>query len=293
MTIKLIVTDMDGTLLNEQIEISNENRDAIKRAQNAGIEFMVATGRSRSIGYPLVEAASLHTPFIGLNGAQAFDEKGTAIYTSTINQKDIAVLAGIYAEYPITHEFMTSDGRFTTLTIEEYLDVYSHVLQNINRQLSYEDSFKYILENHADERILTVKNYDIFSKTEGLKVLKSFVHATQNKEILPELQSHIEAKLPSVNVTSSTDILLEITHETANKGNAIKKYAESKGYKASEVVTIGDNLNDSSMIAWAKHSYAVENAHPKVKELATYQAPHHSKHVIAYVVNQVLTNNLH
>ncbi|SLC89556.1 phosphatase yitU [Mycobacteroides abscessus subsp. abscessus] len=75
--VKLIVSDMDGTLLNEKMMISQANADAIREAEKQGIPFMVATGRGFTEAKPLLEEAGLSCPIITLNGAQVYDEKGT------------------------------------------------------------------------------------------------------------------------------------------------------------------------------------------------------------------------
>ena len=66
------------------------------------------------------------------------------------------------------------------------------------------------------------------------------------------------------------------------------EYATSQGYKPSEVITIGDNINDLTMLEWADHSYAVSNAHPRAKKVATYQAPSHKEDAVAQIIERVL-----
>ena len=82
--IKLIASDMDGTLLNDKMEVSDENAQAIRDAQAAGIEFMVATGRGVTEATPLLAAQDLKPAFITLNGAMVFDEAGELVVTIPI-----------------------------------------------------------------------------------------------------------------------------------------------------------------------------------------------------------------
>ncbi len=82
--IKLIASDMDGTLLNDKMEVSDENAQAIREAQAAGIEFMVATGRGVTEAKPLLAAQNLKPAFITLNGAMVFDEAGKLVVTIPI-----------------------------------------------------------------------------------------------------------------------------------------------------------------------------------------------------------------
>jgi HAD-superfamily hydrolase, subfamily IIB len=72
---------MDGTLLDEKIEVTNRVTEAILRAQDAGIEFAVATGRTVESGYSLIKERGITCPFIELNGARYFDENEKLQYT--------------------------------------------------------------------------------------------------------------------------------------------------------------------------------------------------------------------
>ena len=82
--IKLIASDMDGTLLNKQMQISSENISAIKEAQAKGIEFLVSTGRAPSESQGILAKAGLHTGFINLNGAMVFNTAGKLIVNEPI-----------------------------------------------------------------------------------------------------------------------------------------------------------------------------------------------------------------
>jgi hypothetical protein len=77
--IKLIACDLDGTLLNSSMEISDANVQAIKRAQENGIEFMVASGRAPHESQPMLKEYGIDCGFINLNGGLVFDTAGNLI----------------------------------------------------------------------------------------------------------------------------------------------------------------------------------------------------------------------
>ena len=85
--IKLIVSDMDGTLLDEEMEISYANASAIKRAQSQGIHFAIATGRDFPMAFPLLEKNDIRCPLIAHNGAQYFDENGNIKYNRGLGEE--------------------------------------------------------------------------------------------------------------------------------------------------------------------------------------------------------------
>jgi len=93
--IKLIASDMDGTLLNASMQISEENIQAIKYAQSKGIEFMVATGRNRKEALPPLQEAGIDCAMITLNGAQVYDEAGNSLFTVPISHEQTRSLIAL------------------------------------------------------------------------------------------------------------------------------------------------------------------------------------------------------
>ena len=96
--IKLIASDMDGTLLNANMQISEENIQAIKYAQSQGVEFMVATGRNRKEALPPLQEAGIDCAMITLNGAQVFDKSGTSLFTVPISKEKTRSLMDLLRE---------------------------------------------------------------------------------------------------------------------------------------------------------------------------------------------------
>lgn len=288
MSIKLIVTDMDGTLLNENIEITNRATEAIFRAQNAGLDFAIATGRTVDSGYSLAQEQGITCPFIELNGARLFDRNEELQFTRAIDKDNTKSLVDILEHYGLHNEFITQDGTFSNKSLENYIESFKAVFQSINKSLTDAEATKIIQERLSSLNLQTVDNYDFLFQDPSVQVLKTLVNADKDLSILDEIQYDIEAELPDLIVTSASTHNLEVNNIHANKGRAVAEYAASQGYKASEVITIGDNINDLTMLEWADHSYAVANAHAQAKEAATYAAPSHMDDAVAQIIDRVL-----
>lgn len=82
--IKLVACDLDGTLFNSNMTVSEANAQAVKNAQNNGIEFLIATGRAPRESRSILRDANLHTGFINLNGALVFNEAGQLMVKHSI-----------------------------------------------------------------------------------------------------------------------------------------------------------------------------------------------------------------
>src|SRR5690625_1202699 len=104
---------MDGTLLDEKIEVTDRVTEAILRAQDAGIGFAVATGRTVESRYSLIRARAITCPFIELKGARYFDENEQLQYTRDMKKNDVETLIPILEHYPVHHEFLAQDGAYS------------------------------------------------------------------------------------------------------------------------------------------------------------------------------------
>lgn len=134
----------------------------------------------------------------------------------------------------------------------------------------------------------TVNDFGFLYQDAKTQVLKTLAHAHEDLPLLNEIQTTIESELPDLIVTSASTFSLEVNHIDANKGRAVADLARERGYTADEVITIGDNINDLTMLEWATHSYAVANAHNEAKDAAAYIAPSHADYAVAQIIERVL-----
>ncbi|SHE77358.1 hypothetical protein SAMN02745249_01127 [Atopostipes suicloacalis DSM 15692] len=288
MSIKLIVSDMDGTLLNEKVEVTDRVTEAILRAQDAGIEFAVATGRTVDSGYSLIKERGISCPFIELNGARYFDENEKLHYTRDMEKKDVQKLIHILEYYEVNNEFLTQKGSYSKRTLNDYLTSFKSVFKNINKDMTDEEALEYATKRMDDFNLNTVSDFSFLYQDPNIQVLKTLAHAHDNLPLLNEIQTTIEKELPDLIVTSASTFSLEVNHVEANKGQAVAELAQERGYTADEVITIGDNINDLTMLEWATHSYAVANAHTSAKDAAAYIAPSHADYAVAQIIERVL-----
>lgn len=279
---------MDGTLLDENIEMTSRAAEAIFRAQEAGLDFAIATGRTVDSGYSIAKDHGITCPFIELNGARLFDREEKLQFTRAIDKDDTRALVEIVENYGIHNEFITHDRTYSNQSLEQYIEAFKSVFQSINPSLTDADAIRIIQSRLSDLNIHTVDTYNFLYQDPRIEVLKTLVNASENLSVLGEIQEKIEATLPNLIVTSASTNNIEINNIHAHKGKAVAEYAKSQGYKPSEVITIGDNINDLTMLQWADHSYAVANAHDKAKETAKYMAPSHTEDAVAQIIERVL-----
>ena len=131
--IKLIATDMDGTLLNAAHEISEENINAIKYAQSKGITVVIATGRAfYEASMPMAET-DLKVPYICLNGAEVRDESFNIMNTSHLNYELVERIKAILDREDVYYQVYTNRGIYTEDPTRD-LDIYLDIARNAGQQ---------------------------------------------------------------------------------------------------------------------------------------------------------------
>ena len=130
---------MDGTLLNDKMEISPENTAAIKKAQAAGIEFIVATGRGLSEAQPLLNQAGLDPAYITLNGAQVFDTAGQLVVNEPLTDRMAKQLATELRAQGFYFELVTNRGVYSESKVRRIQNV-ADLLVNLNEKTRCKDT---------------------------------------------------------------------------------------------------------------------------------------------------------
>ncbi|GAB2021631.1 Cof-type HAD-IIB family hydrolase [Pseudolactococcus yaeyamensis] len=284
--IQLIASDMDGTLLNAEMEISEENVAAIKKVQAAGVEFVVATGRSIEEAQPILESAGIKCRYITSNGAQIFDENGQNIFTVGIEKEKLALAVPIFRRHDIYFELFTDNGGFTE-NIDDRIASVAHWLKSTSPNLSETEAFE-IAESHmATLPINFVADFKEVLDNPEVTVLKIFAMGQIDDPALLLAKEEL-SQIPNLAVTSSGANNIEVNHEAAQKGQSLQKVTELLSLPLSKVAAIGDNFNDMSMIEGAGIGIAMANAEEEVKAVAKYTTETNIDNGVAHAVDRIL-----
>lgn len=266
--IKLIATDMDGTLLNAAHEISEENIQAIEYAQSQGITVVIATGRAFYEANTPVAQTDLKVPYICLNGAEVRDESFNISSTSNLNRELIDRITDILNRDNIYYQIYTNIGIYTE-NPQRDLDIYIDIAERAGQKADV-DKIKAGIQKRIDNGTLkVVDNYDKIKDTPGEIVMKILAFDSDLDKI--NRVSEELAQSGSLAVSSSSRGNIEITHADAQKGIALQTIADRLQVDMSEVMAIGDNLNDISMLERAGYSVAMANATSEVKATAKFE----------------------
>lgn len=257
----MVVTDLDGTLLDESgMKISERNLDALNRAAAAGARVVVATGRPIWWLGPVIEAGFTGIA-VCMNGAVVYD-----------------VAAGdIIAASPLTAETMQT---FVT-GLEQETDTFSLAVERLGITLQ-----ACIAEHDYDHPWA----FGYFKRADRAELLaepaaKLLVRGRGDSRSLALAARAVGAE--EVSITYSTDDgLIEVAAAGVNKGTALSELAARWGIDRKDVIAFGDMPNDLEMLHWAGFSVGMGNAHPDVAAIVSEVGAHHHEDAVAQILER-------
>ena len=265
--IKLIASDMDGTLLNHNHKIPKENVKLINFAKNQGIEFVVATGRAYYEALPALNEENINCDVISFNGGIVYDKNGTIISITPMVPKDLYYTIEILKSFDISYQLYTKNTIYTT-SIETDINAYIDLI----RSNGYEPDVAH-LRAEAQQKldlgyITEVENIELYLNEEENPPIK--IIAISNDLSKLENATKLLSENTNISVTSSGANNIEIMHKNATKGEALKEIAKIYGINLENTIAIGDNLNDQAMLDIVGYSIAMKNGNTILKEEAKY-----------------------
>lgn len=247
MEIKLLAVDMDETVVNSRHQVTESTRVALELAIQRGILVVPVTGRCLEGVPSKIRRMDGIDYFITSNGAKVYDFKEHKIlYRRLIsNQTACAILKKCQEEeigIAIHQEGKCYDNSF---------------LQAAYRCVAY----------HRDFKVHTVKKNLYEWVKENEKPVEKIQVFSGNERKLLELQEMLE-QFVTLEIAVSTSGYMEITQEDAKKGKALEALCDSLNLSLAQVMAIGDNANDFSMLTCAGFPVAMGNATEELKRIA-------------------------
>lgn len=290
---KLVAIDLDGTMLNQYGIITEKTKKAISKAQEKGVEVMIASGRAITSVKRFSKEINSNKYFISGNGAITYDIKNNKILYENILSKTKALkIIKICEENSIYYNVYTENG-----IIAKNL--------SYNTLYYYKDNLTKPDENRTHINI--VENvYDYFEQREE-KILKIMIcdeHKTVFNSIVRKLKELSEIEVLEVShmsrkiIKQGTDEIAleyfytEVSAKDVDKWNALEEIIGLMNISKEEVVTIGDNANDLKMITNAGLGVAMGESAPYVKQSADIIAPTNDEEGVAIILNKIFDLNL-
>lgn len=284
--IKLFVTDLDGTLLNENHEMSDANKEAISKLRKAGISFIPASDRDYIMLMSIIDQVGKKPKAICLNGGEFYDNSGQIISRIPIKHSIMNKIEQIIEKYHVDVDYYTEDGRYVNIPESYIFDLLLARYYSIFDESDKQKLINFIENNNILQDIYCEPELRKIIHKPMIKVELMMANQNQRSKAFKELK-----KIDGIITTSAFSLNLEINAAEATKGNMLENICKYYGYDEDEVVVMGDGLNDISMLKKFNNSFAMGQASDEVKRYATYEAPSCSENGVAYVANMILSNN--
>ncbi len=258
MSIKLVASDLDGTLVNYDNSIPSENLKAIEVLKDKHIDFAICTGKTYSLTKDICNQCNASYGIFG-NGTQIINLKtGEEIYKNIISFADFETCFFLAKQHQL------------------HVHVYT-ATEVITSELKYLDLRNSILVSDVPFKVVDSVYEDV--KQNNLQIFKFVISSDGD---LKEIKNEIEAQTGlSINLIAKRGIYkdtiiqkeyeyLDISPKNIGKGYAIHYLSEFLKVESSDIMALGDNVNDMDLLKSSGVSVALANAYDELKQIASY-----------------------
>ena len=263
--VKLIVSDMDGTLLNAKEEVSPLFLKQFERLKALNIHFVAASGRQYNSIAQKLQSIKDQITIVGENGGVIKKENKT-LFLQTFDSKKVVELIPHLRKIKNTFIILCGENK-------AFIE---------SRDPNFIGMFKEYYNAHEIVKDLT-------SIPHHQPIIKIALYHSESSEqfIYPSVQQFKDEYLLKI----SGKNWLDISTLNSNKGTAIKFLQEKMNISPNQTMVFGDYLNDIEMLEVAKFSFAMKNAHEEVKKTARFMTESNSNLGVEKIIEQVINSN--
>ncbi len=262
---KCVSIDLDGTLLDDQHQISEKNRQVIQQMKDNHIEVILNTGRQYADVIRVAGVAELKLPIFCLNGSMMYSESGELLYETTLAEDLYFELLAKLKPLNVGILVYTNKGGFPG------------TLPSL-RGKSWDEI----------QQMFDSQDYEGIVAQEDIKIYKLIAVVNETEIDKIDTVKNTLKELTSVSFSSSFPNNCEITSSTAQKGKAIRRYENMKEIVFDEIYSFGDGGNDVTQFEVSTRSFAMENAPDEIKRRASDITKTNNEDGVAYAVTEIL-----
>ena len=265
-TIRMVVSDVDGTLLNSNHEFTQQTMHAVKKLQANGIPFVIATGKSRGSVYEIINRGGVKTPGIYANGLLICDSDGGILEDNHIDP-DVVIKTIEYAlESNLSYICYSYDSIFSTLddswtqSLHKYHEPNCEVVPDLKERLIRSE--------------IKVHKVLFFNDPEQVNAMRGTFEEFLGRSGLDQ----------QLDVTQAVPESIEIMPKGISKATALEKVAKMLSVDVKDTVAFGDGQNDQQMLRLVGVGVAMGNASEETKMCADLVTGSNDSHGVASVI---------
>jgi Cof subfamily protein (haloacid dehalogenase superfamily) len=250
--IKMIVSDMDGTLLRSDLSISQNTIDTINEARSKGIKFVIATGRPDQLAKEYMDCLDYNEPLIMCNGSIiGHPHKQDRLFEQNIKEEDARYIINLLEDHKLMYMVYTKDALYSRNNPRV------EFFKNRNKDLQEDQQSIFILDYEIEE-ILD-------HKIDKILIMEA------DKELVNQILSKMD-HIKTIDFVASSKTFTDIIPKGVSKGAAVLQIAKYHGIQSSEIIVFGDQDNDVSMFEKIENSVAMGNSKDEIKKQAAHKA---------------------
>ena len=237
---RIVFSDIDGTLLNEQHQMTPLTRQASLDLQ-PDIPFVIVSARSPSGIYPILKEYQFYCPIIAYSGALILDDKRNIIYEKAMKLNDVKAIIDYIEKqnYDLSWNLYAYDQWF----VKDKND--PRIIQ--------------------EEQIVKASSLEIDLFTCDISCVHKIL-CICHPQSLEIIERDLKAQFPHCTIMKSSDHLLEIMSEGISKGNAVERMCQLWSIDLKDAIAFGDQYNDLDMLQRVGYGYAMGNAPDEIKK---------------------------
>lgn len=267
MKYKMLVLDMDDTLLTDDHRISDKNKEALRKTQELGVYVILASGRPTPAMIKYAEELNLaqyNSYILAYNGAVIMRMKDEHIlFEQSLTKEEIHRLYDFSVAHKV-HIITYINGAIVSETDSPYIDIEKKITGMLFNKVS---NFKTAVTGSAIKCILL-----------------------EDPNYLKKVEALLKAEMPDKSVATSKPYFLEVTHHGIDKAESLKRLAAKLNIKQEEIIAVGNAANDLSMIEYAGLGVWVDNVTTELRDKADVIVASNNNDGVAEVVQRFILN---
>jgi len=245
--IRLLATDIDGTLLNPQFQISEGDLEALRRAHAAGIEIVLVTGRRHTFALPIAKQLGFDLWLISSNGAITRSLAGETFHRDLMPAETCRRLCGAMREFRGNTVLTFDTDAKGAIVLERLDDLSGSIRRWLEKNMEYIELVVPIERALASDPVQTMFCGSMARMGQALRALE----VAGMSEAVTTLRTEYPARDLSI---------VDVLNAGCSKGHALERWAAHRGYRREEVMAVGDNHNDVEMLEFAGYPVIMGNA---------------------------------
>jgi len=246
-SIRLLATDIDGTLLNPEFQISEGDLEALRRAHAAGIEIVLVTGRRHTFALPIAQQLGFDLWLISSNGAVTRSLAGETFHRDLMPLALCRELCGAMQDFR-GNTILTFDKETRGAIVLEHLDELSTSIRRwLEKNMQYIEFVVPIEDSLVTDPVQTMFCGSMARMASALQALEATGMGNR--------MTVLRTEYPERDLS-----MIDVLNAGCSKGHALSRWAAHRGFQPEQVMAIGDNHNDVEMLEFAGYPVIMGNA---------------------------------